>query len=399
MRPAVAWVTCGPRPMAAECLRHDGNAWSETPRRWSVRGGGSGRQRLCDRHRRWPISLGRDAVQPARRPAVHLRRSRWATALTYGCAMATMPCIATRVTTRLRRWTSEPACPVQPTWRPTPTARCGTATAATPMHFRLISESTNPRMRIPVKGGSVTGVQKVASTGFGAAHCLVTQNGQPQVYRYDSPYVFKTSTRYFAAADFASGSWQSVFHQVAMLSLGRRIDIVALDAHTAAKSRARNRGSGATPTYTVGSFSIRSTSWCMSASPPTLTTARTTMTTPPPANSLALDARTLAVRWSFETPNGIDAIPALNGTSLCFGDRSNTIYMFDTRDALAAAAKKQSPTPKWTWTVPTRQEPTPIAWPRRCSQTDRSTRRCGTSAPWPSAATKPAITLLRPMRR
>ena len=42
----------------------------------------------------------------------------------------------------------------------------------------------------------MTGVHKVASTGFGAAHCLVTQNGRPQVYRYDSPYIFKTARDY-----------------------------------------------------------------------------------------------------------------------------------------------------------------------------------------------------------
>ena len=79
---------------------------------------------------------------------------------------------------------------------------CNSSNANT---FRLISESTNPSDTITVNGGSVTGVQKVASTGFGAAHCLVTENGQPQLYRYDSPYVFKTSKPYFAAADFAQG--------------------------------------------------------------------------------------------------------------------------------------------------------------------------------------------------
>jgi hypothetical protein len=63
---------------------------------------------------------------------------------------------------------------------------------------RFISEASAPSGTIPVKQGIVTGVQKVASTGFGAVHCLVTQDGQPQpqVYRYDSPYVFKTSNSY-----------------------------------------------------------------------------------------------------------------------------------------------------------------------------------------------------------
>ena len=37
---------------------------------------------------------------------------------------------------------------------------------------------------------------KVASTGFGAAHLIARLNGGVQLYRYDSPYVFKTSQSY-----------------------------------------------------------------------------------------------------------------------------------------------------------------------------------------------------------
>ena len=50
-----------------------------------------------------------------------------------------------------------------------------------------------------------------------------------------------------------------------------------------------------------------------------------------PGQLIALDARTLEVRWTFTASAGIDAVPALNGTQLCFGDRQGNLYAIDTR--------------------------------------------------------------------
>jgi ABC-type antimicrobial peptide transport system permease subunit/outer membrane protein assembly factor BamB len=72
---------------------------------------------------------------------------------------------------------------------------------------------------------------------------------------------------------------------------------------------------------------------------------------------IALDARTLVQKWSFSTAGGADSAPVLSGTQLCFGDRTSTIYMFDTRAALAQGENGQTPTPKWQCAVPA-----PQAW-------------------------------------
>ena len=67
-----------------------------------------------------------------------------------------------------------------------------------PNAYRFISEATLPSAKLPLGQATVTGVHKLASTGFGAAHCLAQlDDGSTQVYRYDSPYLFKTAQSYF----------------------------------------------------------------------------------------------------------------------------------------------------------------------------------------------------------
>ena len=69
------------------------------------------------------------------------------------------------------------------------------------MHREIVASGAAPEA-ISVNQGVVTSVEKVAATGFGAAHCLAQDNkGNPQVYRYNSPYVFKT------AMPYDTGSW------------------------------------------------------------------------------------------------------------------------------------------------------------------------------------------------
>jgi hypothetical protein len=219
-----------------------------------------------------------------------------------------------------------------------------------PSVFRLISEATNPSDTITVKDGSVTSVQKVASTGFGTAHCLVTENGQPQLYRYDSPYVFKTAQPYFTINDFAQGLGNLYLIDTDPTPMV----VVALDGHTGRAVARSQQGLWGDPKNVPKGLTFDPVNDLVYASvAPTFANGDNNEDNTTPGQLVALDARTLAVKWSFETPSGVDAIPALNGTSLCFGDRSAKVYMFDTRDALAAAVNGQTPTPRWTWTVPT----------------------------------------------
>ena len=69
-----------------------------------------------------------------------------------------------------------------------------------PDAYRLISDAGTPTASAPIQvqgGGVVTSVNKIATTGFGAAACLATCQGDgTQVYSYDSPYLFKTVANY-----------------------------------------------------------------------------------------------------------------------------------------------------------------------------------------------------------
>ena len=202
-----------------QVLRHDGAAWNIRPgvaRSTSVGQDDSvyaigGDNQTVDLYQWDGTRFNLQGI-----PVSPLRKSRWAMTITCGCATAITPCIATRAT---NLHTVDLGAGV-----PNPTHmsanadgtlwHCNSSNANT---FRLISESTNPSDTITVKDGSVTSVQKVASTGFGAAHCLVTENGQPQLYRYDSPYVFKTSERHKVATSndriFAQGLGNLYFVQ------------------------------------------------------------------------------------------------------------------------------------------------------------------------------------------
>ncbi|HKN88622.1 MAG TPA: PQQ-binding-like beta-propeller repeat protein [Nitrospiraceae bacterium] len=214
--------------------------------------------------------------------------------------------------------------------------------------FRLISESTNPSETITVKGGVVTSVQKVASTGFGAAHCLVTQNGQPQLYRYDSPYVFKTSETYKVAlsttGSFGQGLGNLYFVQFVSEQHQRdelNVRIVALDAHSG-REVATYPLPGNTSQYSEIIFDSVNELVYVGRAPFKYEDNST------PGQIIALDARTLAVKWTFTTPGGVDATPALNGTTLCFGDRTGVVYCLDTKQALAAVAQNQPISTRWT---------------------------------------------------
>ncbi|MDN5937683.1 MAG: hypothetical protein L0H83_03390 [Salinisphaera sp.] len=213
--------------------------------------------------------------------------------------------------------------------------------------YRFISEATAASAAIPVRQSSVTSVHKVASTGFGAAHCLAQgSDGSTQVYRYDSPYVFKTSKPYVlhGNAPMVQGLGRLCFVQQVSYPMPGHVNVrfVALDAHTG-QEIASYTPPGNTTEYTGLVFDPINDLVYVGAAPADLDYDNTT-----PGQLIALDVHTLAVKWTFQTAAGVDGTPALSGTQLCFGDRTGTVYLFDTRDALANVA---APTPKWTWTV------------------------------------------------
>ncbi|UBF29769.1 hemopexin repeat-containing protein (plasmid) [Kovacikia minuta CCNUW1] len=62
--------------------------------------------------------------------------------------------------------------------------------------YRFISEGAAGSKLMTV-ADNVTSVQRVTSTSFGTSYCLAQhQDNSQQLYRYDSPYVFKTSDTY-----------------------------------------------------------------------------------------------------------------------------------------------------------------------------------------------------------
>ncbi|RPJ38398.1 MAG: hypothetical protein EHM35_04630, partial [Planctomycetaceae bacterium] len=213
------------------------------------------------------------------------------------------------------------------------------------MH-RFLAEEGVLQPGIAVKQGLVSAVERVAATGFGAAHCLAQVNGQPQAYRYDSPYVFKTGGSYSASTGgpIAQGLGMVFITGNKDFSNGGPQEqnfIVALDAHTgAAMSQSAVRSSDQQTIYGLPVFDPVNY----------LVYVGTQLYGDDLDNTsgqlLALDARDLSkVVWSYTAQASIDAIPVVDGTTLVFGDRTGTIYAFDTQKALAGAP---NPQPKWT---------------------------------------------------
>ncbi|MGE0274453.1 MAG: hypothetical protein AB7G68_07895 [Nitrospiraceae bacterium] len=208
---------------------------------------------------------------------------------------------------------------------------CNSSNANT---FRFISDATVASATIPVQQGGVTSVQKVASTGFGAAHCLVTQNGRPHVYRYDSPYVFKTPRAY------SISNYGQIAEGLGMLYLltqeASTFYVVAIDAHTGAEVA---RTAGITGKRYGGAVFDPLNELVYVGTTPTDPSDYGTQ-----CELLALDARTLQQAWSFSSNlvKGIDAAPALDGTQLCFGTRNPSIFMLTTN-------ARQAATDVWSW--------------------------------------------------
>ncbi len=213
--------------------------------------------------------------------------------------------------------------------------------------LRLASDLNAPPAAVP----AAATVQKVASTGFGTAHCLTAQNGGGQVYRYDSPYVFRTPGTYvFSEFTFGApieqglGSLFFSMQSAPDTNSGPTptYQVVALDAHTGQElSRSAAAPSGLR--YTPPVFDPIHETVIVGL------TANYTATSPQPGRLLGLDARDLRqVRWSLALPNNRPlgpGRPTLQGTQLCVSDNFNTLVMYDTGATPAAS----TPTYRWTF--------------------------------------------------
>ncbi|MDN5918123.1 MAG: hypothetical protein L0I76_24015, partial [Pseudonocardia sp.] len=210
--------------------------------------------------------------------------------------------------------------------------------------LRLAPDLNAPSAAVAVAGT----VQKVASTGFGAAHCLATQNGATQAYSYQSPYAFRTAGSYtFTLGDQIEQGLGNLY-LVAQQGYDDppapppTYQVVALDAHT---GQELSRSATAPPKlrYTAPVFDPLHDTLIVGLTP--------YGTVSEPGQLVGLDARDLSrVRWSIALPDNRPlgpGRPTLQGTQLCVSDNVNTLLMYDT-----GATPDAAPVHRWTYQHP-----------------------------------------------
>ncbi|UBF30751.1 hypothetical protein K9N68_39840 (plasmid) [Kovacikia minuta CCNUW1] len=185
----------------------------------------------------------------------------------------------------------------------------------------------------------ITNVQKLTTTGYGATHCLVQQDNSTQLYRYDSPYAFKSSQEYPLSADSLISQGLGNLYLVVLDSgyeQQQQSWIVAVDQHTG-QEVSRSGVSYPPGSYTVVVFDPIHELVYVSSS----------IGTDGDQGILqALDARDLTKEiWHFTTNSSIDCAPALSGTQLCFNDNNGTLYLFNTSMALQVANPSEDSNP------------------------------------------------------
>jgi hypothetical protein len=217
---------------------------------------------------------------------------------------------------------------------------------ADPRVLRLASDLNQAPALVP----AAATVQKVASTGFGRAHCLTFQNETAQLYRYDSPYVFRTPGGYtFDTGDPIEQGLGSLFFTVRNGVLlpsapPPTYQVVAVDAHTGQElSRSAPAPIG-----------LHYTSPVFDPIHETLIVGLTTDSglSPRPGQLIGLDARDLTnVHWTIDLPNNLSvgpSRPTLHGTQLCISNGVNSLLMYDT----GATPNASPPSYRWTYTIP-----------------------------------------------
>ena len=202
-------------------------------------------------------------------------------------------------------------------------------------------------------------VQKVASTGFGTAHCLAGDT----LYSYDSPYVFRTPDTYnFTTGQAIEQGLGSLFfliqsHEDVTGQPAPTYQVVAMDVHTGVEL---SRSAVAPPNvrYTAPAFDALHEQVIVGL------TTNTYAPGPQQGQLLGLDARNLStVLWSITLPNYTNnptaanaqgpmplgpGRPTLQGTQLCVSDNNSTLVMYDT----GVSPTPTTPTYKWTYSFP-----------------------------------------------
>ncbi len=216
---------------------------------------------------------------------------------------------------------------------------------------------------IPVKQGLVTTVTKVAATGFGAAHCLVQQSSGPasttsttSLYRYESPYVFKTAGSYFSTGKHIEHGLGRLYMTVEDKdpTTGNTYSaVLAMDPHTG-KELARTSDRNPNAIFTTPVFDRVHNLLFVGAAPfdPRILDQG--------GSVVALDPLTLQPRWFFSTDKGVDVAPTLIQNDLYFADRGAKIYKLD---LAAVIANPSAIVPAWTTTPPLNpQPPYTVGW-------------------------------------
>src|SRR5215471_11126123 len=168
--------------------------------------------------------------------------------------------------------------------------------------YRLLSGQNVLQPAIPVQPGSVTSVQKVTGTGFGLGYCLAQAGTSVNLYRYDSPYVFKSQYGFSPiAASRLVEALGAVYFTNSVDFSGNNYPVVALDAHTGAvRSQSAGvpspmSGMGYTPPVFDPVHELIYVGLTQQYNPSVSNVA--------PGKIIALDAHDLStVVWSYDTP-------------------------------------------------------------------------------------------------
>jgi len=197
---------------------------------------------------------------------------------------------------------------------------------------RFISEGTAPPEALSV-AADAGAVQKVASTGYGRGWVLAGQGDSPQLYAYESPYLFKTGPSYILNGPGVLATGAGAVYLSAVTDPGQPTvvgHLVALDALTGQERWRRD---------------VPATTFTFPVYDPALEMVYIAGTD---GYVSALDARTGTTTWEYQTGSVVDAPPALDGGRLYFGARDGLVRCLDVAQALADwTASKAEPTPVW----------------------------------------------------
>lgn len=215
--------------------------------------------------------------------------------------------------------------------------------------YRLLSGQNRLQPAIPVQQGIVTNASRVTGTGFGAAYCLAQLGSTPALYRYDSPYAFKSQ---YGVTPIAGSTLRealgAVYFTNSLDFSGTNFPVLALDAHTGV---VRSQ-SAALPANATGPLGY---------TPPVFDPVnaliyvgvtqlyQSSLNNFGTGRIMALDARDLStVVWSYDTPGYVANALTVIGTALIAGDRTGNVYLFDT---VAARANPAAVAPTATWSL------------------------------------------------